>query len=207
MTVLGYVAILAGVLLIRQVAVGRALETPDDIRGMFVAALQGDFSGVKTITGQRGSAFSPGASASASSASFVPGGSSALLSEMHRLGDGKPYVYGAQGPAAYDCSGLVWRALYNLGVYRGPRFTAGTSMLSAMKGKMTEVTSPTVGDIVLWSGHHVGVVSGPDRMFSARSSDKGIGESSLSGDDSYFRNNYGVSAKYYRLSAVGSASV
>jgi len=207
MPVIGYVLILAGLLLIRQVATGRALETPSDIRGMFTAALNGDFDGVKAITGQRGSALKSGTTASATSAAVVPGGSSELLKEMVRLGSGKPYVFGAEGPSSYDCSGLVWRAVYNLGIYRGPRFTAGTSFISAMRGKMTQVTSPQVGDIVLWNGHHIGVVAGADKMYSARSTDKGIGYSSLSGDDSYFRNTFGVSATYYRLNDGGSVSV
>lgn len=193
MPVIGYLSILAGVLLIRQVAVGRARETPTDIRDLIVSAFRGDFAGVSAVTSQRGSVLSPVAIGS----SVVTGGGSALESEMRRIGSGRPYVFGAEGPSAYDCSGLVWRALYNLGVYRGPRFTADSSMLSALSGKIAQVSSPAPGDIVLWSGHHVGVVTGPDRMFSALNSSDGIIESSISGNTSHY--SPPSSPTYYRL--------
>lgn len=102
-----------------------------------------------------------------------------LLNECVRLGTAaKGYRWTATGPDYYDCSGLVWRACKNLGIYTGPRFT--TSTVSSIKG-FNRVTTPSVGDIVVWPGDHMGVVAGDNRYYSARSRKSGIGYSTITG--------------------------
>lgn len=54
MSTLAWLALLAGGLLIRQVAIGRAKNTPDDLKALFTAYLSADSEGIKNVTSQRG---------------------------------------------------------------------------------------------------------------------------------------------------------
>jgi cell wall-associated NlpC family hydrolase len=114
----------------------------------------------------------------------------------------KGYRFGATGPDYYDCSGLMFRAAQMIG-YKGGRFTTFT--IGTNKA-FREVQAPNVqgpgtngsagagiDDIVCWPTHHMGVVSGPDRFYSARSVKSGISEARIS----TFRN--GAKPKYYRF--------
>ncbi|MFF0183534.1 transglycosylase family protein [Streptomyces sp. NPDC005244] len=74
---------------------------------------------------------------------------------------GKPYIYGATGPNAYDCSGLTqaaWRA-------------AGVSIPRTSQAQwagLTRVSTPRVGDIVVYKGaDHVGLYIGGGKIVEA----------------------------------------
>ncbi len=99
------------------------------------------------------------------------------------------YRLTATGPDYYDCSGLIWRASQKIG-YKGPRFTTSTVLL--MKGfrklngtntleNVGNSSNATIGDIVLWPGHHMGVMTGPNQMYSARNPRAGIGYTPIKG--------------------------
>lgn len=209
MQTLGLLFIVGSLLLGRQVVVGRAKETPEDIRDITLALLSGDFDQLREILSQRGENVSPDVS------SVVAGGTSGeagitglltqtitgdLLATMVKLGSrAKGYVWGATGPDNYDCSGLVWAALKELGYYNGGRFTTAT-FTRALGNKVQQVNSPVIGDIVLWPGKHIGVVSGPDQMYSAMSRRKGIGYTSIS-------ESFADVPSYYRLSAIASSGI
>jgi cell wall-associated NlpC family hydrolase len=80
---------------------------------------------------------------------------------------GKPYRWGAAGPAAYDCSGLTWAAWSHAGVPI-PRTAAG--QLAALP----RATGPLrLGDLLVYaasgpSGRHVAMVVSRGRMVEAR---------------------------------------
>jgi cell wall-associated NlpC family hydrolase len=72
---------------------------------------------------------------------------------------GKPYSWGAAGPGAFDCSGLVmmaWRA--------GGRSLPHSS--SAMRGMFRVATNPKPGDIV-WHPGHVALYIGGGQQVAA----------------------------------------
>lgn len=76
---------------------------------------------------------------------------------------GKPYVYSAEGPNAFDCSGLTqaaWRA-------------AGVSIPRTSEAQwqhLTHVSSPRVGDIVVYrGGGHVALYVGSGKIVEAPS--------------------------------------
>jgi cell wall-associated NlpC family hydrolase len=79
---------------------------------------------------------------------------------------GKPYQWGAQGPGAYDCSGLTWAAWRAAGVAI-PRTAAGQlARLPRVRGRLQP------GDLVVYrsdgpSRRHVAIVVGPGRMVDA----------------------------------------
>jgi hypothetical protein len=79
---------------------------------------------------------------------------------------GKPYRWGAQGPGAYDCSGLTWAAWRAAGVTI-PRTAAGQlTGLPRARGRLQP------GDLLIYrstgpSRRHVAMVIGPGRMVEA----------------------------------------
>jgi cell wall-associated NlpC family hydrolase len=79
---------------------------------------------------------------------------------------GKPYRWGAEGPAAFDCSGLTWAAWRTAGGAI-PRTAAGQlAGLPPVRGRLQP------GDLVIYrsrgpSGRHVAMVVGRGRMVEA----------------------------------------
>jgi hypothetical protein len=79
---------------------------------------------------------------------------------------GKPYRWGAQGPHAFDCSGLTWAAWRAAGVAI-PRTAAGQlANLPRARGRLRP------GDLLIYpsrgpSRRHVAIVVGPGRMVEA----------------------------------------
>lgn len=76
----------------------------------------------------------------------------------------KPYVWGAAGPSAFDCSGLVMRAYQQVGIslphYTGDQWTSGTHVSKA---------DMRPGDLVFFYSdlHHVGIYIGGGMMVHA----------------------------------------
>jgi len=105
---------------------------------------------------------------------------------------GNVYVLGATGPNAYDCSGLVYRTLVNLGLYNGRRFST-RDWIALSSHIAFPVSSPAFGDVVLWEAHHIGIVTGPDTFYSAYSPARGILDTSIS--------HFPGTPRYYRLNA------
>jgi cell wall-associated NlpC family hydrolase len=79
---------------------------------------------------------------------------------------GKPYRWGAEGPAAFDCSGLTWAAWRSAGVAI-PRTAAGQlAGLPRVRGRLQP------GDLLIYrtdgpSRRHVAMVVGRGRMVEA----------------------------------------
>jgi cell wall-associated NlpC family hydrolase len=79
---------------------------------------------------------------------------------------GKPYRWGAEGPHAFDCSGLTWAAWRAAGVTI-PRTAAGQlAGLPRVRGRLRP------GDLVIYassgpSRRHVAMVVGRGRMVEA----------------------------------------
>lgn len=199
MNTAGYILIFVGALLVRQVVTGRAQDTPADLMNLATAFFSGDVEGMKTVLAQRGENVDVDSSSgevatggeSTSTPSGMTGFAQAVMDHGSKASNG--YVLGATGPNSYDCSGLIWRTAKDMGIFTGARFT--THNFAKIRKPWVQVSSPVAGDVVLWTGKHMGVSLGGDSMYSARSAKKGIGTSSVSGDSAYF----GVSPTYWRL--------
>lgn len=79
---------------------------------------------------------------------------------------GKPYVYGASGPNAFDCSGLVQYAYKQIGITL-PRTTTGQQNV----GTAISLSSVQVGDLLFWgnygSPYHVAIYVGNGQVIMA----------------------------------------
>lgn len=106
------------------------------------------------------------------------GAEGGLLGAVEKYGKGKPYVWGASGPDAFDCSGLVMYALQKAFGRSFPHYSG--AQYSATK----PVSDPQPGDLVFFGpggSDHVGVYAGDGKYWSAMSpsSNPNIGMSSV----------------------------
>jgi cell wall-associated NlpC family hydrolase len=101
--------------------------------------------------------------------------SSALASAMGKLG--KPYVYGATGPNAFDCSGLVGWAYKQVGVAL-PRTSAAQSRVGTPVAK----SDLRPGDLVFFYSpvSHVAIYLGNGKVVHASTSGQPVKVSELS---------------------------
>jgi peptidoglycan DL-endopeptidase CwlO len=112
----------------------------------------------------------PGASTDADTDGQVPNNTVATAIDFAEAQLGKPYQWGATGPDAYDCSGLVMMAYRAAGVYI-PR----TSQQQWLWGPRVPASQVEPGDLVFFAGAdgtpqapgHVGLVIGHDEMIEA----------------------------------------
>ena len=97
----------------------------------------------------------------------------------------KPYVWGAQGPKSYDCSGLVYAAFKSAGLSwpYWNRLNAALYSVSTMHVKLTDLQP---GDLLFYSFdgtigniHHVGIYAGKGMMWEANSTRSGLLYSSI----------------------------
>lgn len=89
-----------------------------------------------------------------------------LLAAAQKYGSGHPYVWGAKGADAFDCSGLVQYAVEHA---FHKSFRAGSS---AQYAATQSVNNPQPGDLVFFGAggaNHVGIYAGGDNYYSAQS--------------------------------------
>lgn len=104
---------------------------------------------------------------------------------------GRPYQWGgtfANGKGG-DCSGLIYRAGLDIGL-GWPRFTTSTIAFSPY---VQRIPAPSVGDLVVWPGVHMGIVSGPGQMLAAPRTGDVVKYTS------YSHTRYGRAAIYLRV--------
>jgi len=86
---------------------------------------------------------------------------------------GSPWVYGATGPRAFDCSGLVVYAFRRAGVLRqiGSGLRSGGAMLRWARAHHLTSSTGHRGDVVVWgNGGHVGIYLGNGKAISTLTS-------------------------------------
>ncbi|GEK64269.1 tape measure protein [Lactobacillus japonicus] len=122
--------------------------------------------------------------------------SSSLVNAMMKYGATNKYVYGAEGPSAFDCSGLVEYALKKLGI-SFPR-TSGEQYRASKY-----VSNPKPGDLVFFGpggSDHVGVYTGNGEFYSAENEKDGMGISKVHGGG------YGTFAGYGRVPGLSDST-
>ncbi|RDG23934.1 peptidase M23, partial [Lactiplantibacillus plantarum] len=122
--------------------------------------------------------------------------SSSLVNAMEKYGATNKYVWGAEGPSAFDCSGLVEYALKKLGI-SFPR--TSSEQYRASKN----VSNPKPGDLVFFGPggrDHVGVYTGNGEFYSAENEHSGMGISKVHGGG------YGTFAGYGRVPGLSDST-
>jgi len=104
---------------------------------------------------------------------------------------GKPYVYGAEGPNTFDCSGLIQFVFGQNGI-KLPR-TA-----EAQRQATSKVSNPVPGDLVFYNvpATHVGLYIGNGMMLAAPHA----------GDVVKIQKVYGTPSQYGRVSNLGNTT-
>ena len=122
--------------------------------------------------------------------------SSSLVNAMEKYGATNKYVWGAAGPSAFDCSGLVQYALKKMGI-SFPR-TSGEQYAASK-----HVSNPKAGDLVFFGSkgsEHVGVYTGNGEFYSAENEKDGMGISKVHGGG------YGTFAGYGRVPGLSDST-
>ncbi|NLS62885.1 NlpC/P60 family protein [Lactiplantibacillus plantarum] len=128
----------------------------------------------------------------------IDGGSSSssLVNAMEKYGATNKYVWGAAGPNAFDCSGLVEYTLKKMGI-SFPR-TSGEQYKASK-----HVSNPKPGDLVFFGpggSEHVGVYTGNGEFYSAENEKDGMGISKVHGGG------YGTFAGYGRVPGLSDST-
>jgi cell wall-associated NlpC family hydrolase len=120
-------------------------------------------------------------SATATNAAEATNGTTrqAVAYALAQVGDS--YVWGAEGPSAFDCSGLMVAAYRSAGV----SITHSAIGLSRT-GRSVSKSNLQPGDLIFWYSpvHHVGIYVGGGMMVHARNVRVGVVKQSV---DSYIR--------------------
>jgi cell wall-associated NlpC family hydrolase len=90
-----------------------------------------------------------------------------------QLGD--PWRYGAAGPSAFDCSGLViysYRMAGDLSLIGNGNYRSASALYKYFRDRgRTSRTSATPGDLVVWgNGSHIGIYIGGGKAISTLNS-------------------------------------
>jgi cell wall-associated NlpC family hydrolase len=88
---------------------------------------------------------------------------------------GKPYRWGAEGPASFDCSGLAWAAYQAAGLGWARMTAANQWRWLKARWQLVPLGRLTAGDLVFYAHdhgdpatiHHVGLYVGGGRMVEA----------------------------------------
>lgn len=137
----------------------------------------GRSSGTRPATGKATGATSKKPPVAAPKAS----GNVAAMIAYLRAQIGKPYVYGAAGPNAFDCSGLTQQAALRVGIKLPHQSEA-----QARYGRQVPRSETRAGDLLHWPGH-VAIAVSSTRMISASRAGVPVRESAIYGSPTVHR--------------------
>jgi hypothetical protein len=112
---------------------------------------------------------------------------------------GSPYVYGAEGPDNFDCSGLMQYVFAQVGV-KLPRTAA------EQQSAVSKVSTPVPGDLVFWGdpADHVALYIGQGKIIAAPQPGEVVKVQDVYGSPTYGRiSGLGAASTYLADTATG----
>lgn len=153
-----------------------------------------DNNGGSSSTLSRGGSGGSSSYASSGGSTVASGSGSKVVSYAYKF-IGSPYVWGAAGPRAFDCSGFTMYVYSAFGIgldhYTGSQFGEGQSVSRS---------SLSAGDLVFFNTYgsisHVGIYIGDGNFIHAANSNTGVIVSSLS--EGYYSSAYAGARRLLR---------
>ncbi len=163
---------------------GDAKKAPRQSSG---GSSSGGSSGNRNQTAQNsgGSSGSQSSGGSGAPSTGTATGSASALISVASSKLGCPYVWGAKGPNAFDCSGFVYWCLNQVGVRQSYLTSSGWRSVGKYQ-RVSSFNDLRAGDIIVVSGH-VGIVANGGTVIDASSGNGKVVHRSLS---SWWRNNF-----------------
>jgi cell wall-associated NlpC family hydrolase len=168
----GYLSIIVALFALRGLTKGRSItELPTDLGDAFTSLVNNDPAKLKEVLSRGPDAptavtplsggVTPPEAAQAAANAGVPGAAATALA-FARAQIGKPYVWGATGPNAFDCSGLTMRA-YEAAGHPIPR----VSQAQVLIGTNVPRSALVIGDLVFPDLGHVQIYAGNGNIVEA----------------------------------------
>ena len=110
----------------------------------------------------------------------VSGGRAAILAYAQAQ-VGKSYVWAAEGPDSFDCSGLTMMAYAQAGIQ-----LEHSSSAQLLAGEHISASAAQPGDLLWWPGH-IAIYTGGGRMIGAQTPAEGVREMAVYGSPTYIR--------------------
>ena len=110
----------------------------------------------------------------------VSGGRAAILAYAQAQ-VGKSYVWAAEGPDSFDCSGLTLKAYEQAGIA-----LEHSSSAQLLAGDHIPASEAQPGDLLWWPGH-IAIYTGNGRMNGAQTPAEGVREMAVYGSPTYIR--------------------
>lgn len=161
-----------------QMASGGVIgKVGDVIAATTAGAVQSPWSG--TATSAPGSMGRVTAGSMVAAAAFnAGGGGSQKMVDFAMAQTGDAYVWGAEGPDAWDCSGLVLGAAAAAGLPGLPHYSASIYEMSSKVDVGQAISTPGA---VLWHPGHIAISRGDGQTIEARGRAYGVGSWSAAG--------------------------
>lgn len=108
-------------------------------------------------------------------------GSRAAILAYAQAQVGKSYVWAAEGPDSFDCSGLTMMAYAQAGIQ-----LEHSSSAQLLAGDHIPASEAQPGDLLWWPGH-IAIYTGGGRMIGAQTPAEGVREMAVYGSPTYIR--------------------
>ena len=157
---------------VQRSATPTAYDKWEPTAGALMASLAGSSCTLKPVGAPRGQM--------AIGTAGVSGGRAAILAYAQAQ-VGKSYVWAAEGPDSFDCSGLTMMAYAQAGIA-----LEHSSSAQLLAGEHISASEAQPGDLLWWPGH-IAIYTGGGRMIGAQTPAEGVREMAVYGSPTYIR--------------------